>query len=81
MSRIKNMIAGASQADVALLLVPSDGYFRPSLEKGNTKSNRLEGQTRQHARILKDLGIKQLIVGVSRIDCAPFSYQSVPLRR
>merc|ERR1719410_1726397 len=32
---IKNMITGASQADVALIMVPCDGNFTTAIAKGN----------------------------------------------
>merc|ERR1711868_316731 len=55
---IKNMISGASQADVALLMVPaSQGGFETSIAKGDHKKNEVQGQTRQHARLCHLLGI------------------------
>ena len=32
---IKNVTAGASQADVALIMVPADGNFTTAIAKGN----------------------------------------------
>ncbi|XP_075188023.1 elongation factor 1-alpha, oocyte form-like [Anomaloglossus baeobatrachus] len=54
---IKNMITGTSQADCALLIV---GEF----EAGISKS----GQTREHALLAFTLGVKQLIIGVNKMD-------------
>eukprot|EP00178_Gracilaria_changii_P007346 TRINITY_DN2342_c0_g4_i1.p2 TRINITY_DN2342_c0_g4~~TRINITY_DN2342_c0_g4_i1.p2 ORF type:complete len:438 (-),score=94.22 TRINITY_DN2342_c0_g4_i1:12-1226(-) len=65
---IKNMITGASQADVALLLVPADGNFTTAIARGDHKAGEIQGQTRQHARLLNLLGVKQLIVGVNKMD-------------
>lgn len=65
---IKNMISGASQADVGLLMVPADGGFTVSIAKGNHKEGEVQGQTRQHARLLNLLGIKQLIIGINKMD-------------
>jgi len=65
---IKNMISGTSQADVALLMVPADGNFEVSLAKGDHKAGEVQGQTRQHARLVNLLGVKQLIVGVNKMD-------------
>lgn len=65
---IKNMITGASQADVAVLMVPADGGFISALRKGNAKKGEIEGQTRQHALLLNLLGIKQLIICINKMD-------------
>lgn len=72
---IKNMISGASQADVAVLMVPADGNFITSLAKGNHKEGEVQGQTRQHARLLNLLGVKQLIVCVNKMDCDLAGYK------
>jgi elongation factor 1-alpha len=66
---IKNMITGASQADVAVLMVPADGNFATSIAKGNHKTGEVQGQTRQHARLINLLGCRQIIVGVNKMDC------------
>ena len=34
---IKNMISGAAQADVCLLMVPADGNFTTAIQKGDHK--------------------------------------------
>lgn len=66
---IKNMITGSSQADVALLLCPADGgSFVASIAKGDHKTGEVPGQTRNHARLLNLLGIKQLVVGINKMD-------------
>jgi len=72
---IKNMITGASQADVALLMVPADGNFGTSIAKGNHKAGEIQGQTRQHGRLINLLGVKQLIVGVNKMDCDVAGYK------
>jgi len=71
---IKNMISGASQADVALLMVPADGNFTAAIARGNHKAGEVQGQTRQHARLINLLGVKQLIVGVNKMDCDTAKY-------
>eukprot|EP01135_Chromosphaera_perkinsii_P005738 Nk52_evm38s359 gene=Nk52_evmTU38s359 len=68
---IKNMISGAAQADVALLMVPADGNFTTAIQKGDHKAGEVQGQTRQHARLLNLLGVKQLVVGVNKMDSDP----------
>lgn len=72
---IKNMITGASQADVALLMVPADGNFGTSIAKGNHKAGEIQGQTRQHARLINLLGVKQLVVGVNKMDSDVAGYK------
>jgi len=71
---IKNMITGASQADVALLMVPADGNFTAAIAKGNHKAAEVQGQTRQHALLINLLGVKQLVVGVNKMDCDMAKY-------
>merc|ERR1712178_371269 len=71
---IKNMISGAAQADVALLMVPADGNFTTAIQRGDVKSAEIQGQTRAHARLLNLLGVKQLIVGVNKMDCDVAKY-------
>ena len=44
---IKSMVTGASQADVALVVVPSDGSFTTALTKGSRMDGEIQGQTRQ----------------------------------
>ena len=72
---IKNMISGAAQADVALLMVPADGNFTVAIQKGNHKAGEVQGQTRQHARLLNLLGVKQLICGINKMDCDMAGYK------
>merc|ERR1719243_395165 len=66
---IKNMITGTSQADCAVLIVAAGhGEFEAGISK--------DGQTREHALLAFTLGVKQLIVGVNKIDTtspAPYS--------
>mmetsp|Transcript_18234 Transcript_18234/g.25339 ORF Transcript_18234/g.25339 Transcript_18234/m.25339 type:complete len:514 (+) Transcript_18234:224-1765(+) len=66
---IKNMISGASQADVALLMVPAKkGGFEAAIQKGEGGDAANKGQTRHHAELTKLLGIQQIIVGVNKMD-------------
>merc|ERR1712026_407903 len=58
---IKNMITGTSQADCGVLIIASGtGEFEAGISKN--------GQTREHALLAYTLGVKQLIVGVNKID-------------
>jgi len=64
---IKNMITGTSQADVAVLIIASpSGEFEAGISKN--------GQTREHALLAYTLGVKQLIVGVNKMDDKSVSY-------
>jgi len=72
---IKNMITGASQADVAVVMVPADGNFTTSIQKGNHKAGTVQGQTRQHSRLINLLGVKQLVIGVNKMDCDVAGYK------
>ena len=72
---IKNMITGASQADVALIMVPGDGNFTTAIAKGNHKAGEIQGQTRQHSRLINLLGVKQICIGVNKMDCDTAAYK------
>merc|ERR1719409_1087590 len=69
------MISGAAQADVALVMVPADGNFTTAIQRGNHKAGEIQGQTRQHARLINLLGVKQLCVGVNKMDCDIAGYK------
>ena len=69
------MISGAAQADVCLLMVPADGNFTTAIQKGDHKAGEIQGQTRQHARLLNLLGVKQLICGVNKMDSDTAGYK------
>eukprot|EP00095_Tigriopus_kingsejongensis_P001730 maker-scaffold514_size150699-snap-gene-0.26 protein:Tk01730 transcript:maker-scaffold514_size150699-snap-gene-0.26-mRNA-1 annotation:"GG14552" len=58
---IPNMISGAYQADVSILVVNGTrGEFEAGFEMG--------GQTREHALLVRSLGVAQLIVAVNKLD-------------
>ena len=69
------MISGAAQADVALVMVPADGNFVTAIQRGNHKAGEIQGQTRQHSRLINLLGVKQLLIGVNKMDCDTAGYK------
>ncbi|XP_063967975.1 uncharacterized protein LOC129280654 isoform X1 [Lytechinus pictus] len=63
---IPNMITGAAQADAAILVVDATrGEFETGFESG--------GQTREHALLVRSLGVRQLVVGVNKLDTVTWS--------
>ena len=58
---VPNMISGASQADVAILVISARrGEFEAGFDKG--------GQTREHAMLAKTAGVKHLVVAINKMD-------------
>lgn len=60
-SFVPNMISGASQADLAVLVISArKGEFETGFERG--------GQTREHAMLVKTAGVKHLVVLINKMD-------------
>ncbi|CAI5738927.1 unnamed protein product [Hyaloperonospora brassicae] len=58
---IPKMIAGAAQADVAVLVVPAvTGEFEAAFENS--------GQTKEHALLVRSLGVAQMVVAINKMD-------------
>lgn len=58
---VPNMIGGASQADVGVLVISArKGEYETGFEKG--------GQTREHAMLAKTQGVNKLVVVVNKMD-------------
>ena len=63
---IKNMITGASEADAAVLVLSAkEGETDTAIAAG--------GQAREHAFLLKTLGVNQLIVAINKMDDNSYS--------
>lgn len=63
---IKNMITGTSQADAAIIVASSGiGEFEAGFSS--------DGQTKEHALLAYTMGIKQIIVGVNKMDSCDWS--------
>ncbi|KNC85292.1 hypothetical protein SARC_02515 [Sphaeroforma arctica JP610] len=60
-SFVPNMISGAAQADIAILVVSArKGEFEAGFDRS--------GQTREHAMLAKTAGVKHLVVLVNKMD-------------
>ncbi|KFA70868.1 hypothetical protein S40288_09906 [Stachybotrys chartarum IBT 40288] len=58
---VPNMIGGASQADVGILVISArKGEYETGFERG--------GQTREHAMLAKTQGVNKLIVAINKMD-------------
>ncbi|PVV02515.1 hypothetical protein BB560_003028 [Smittium megazygosporum] len=63
---VPNMISGASQADIAILVIDTTlGGFESGFER--------DGQTREHTMLLKSLGIKSLIIAMNKMETSDWS--------
>ncbi len=63
---IKNMITGASEADCAVLVLSAkEGETDTAVAPG--------GQAREHAFLLKTLGVNQLIIAINKMDVSKYS--------
>jgi len=57
------MIYGAAQADAAILMIDAKNF----------ETTFQTGQTKEHALLVKSLGVVQIIVAVNKMDMVSFS--------
>jgi elongation factor 1 alpha-like protein len=63
---IPNMIAGASMADFALLVVDAGtGEFEAGFDRG--------GQTKEHALLVRSMGVQRIVVAINKLDLVGWS--------
>ena len=63
---VKNMITGASEADCAVLVLSAkEGETDTAVAPG--------GQAREHAFLLKTLGVNQIIIAINKMDVSNYS--------
>ena len=66
---IKNMITGASEADAAILVLSAkEGETDTAIAAG--------GQAREHAFLLKTLGVSQIIVAINKMDAVDYKEEA-----
>jgi elongation factor 1 alpha-like protein len=66
---VPNLISGAAQADVAILVIDASiGAFEAGMV-GMTGT----GQTKEHAQIIRSFGLEHIIVAINKLDSVEYS--------
>jgi len=67
-SFIRNIIAGNTSIDIALIMIPADDDFTESITLEDSNPYSSKGRSRLYALLVNLLGIKQIIIGIDKMD-------------
>lgn len=55
--------------------MPAVGNFTTAIAKGNHQAGEIQRQTRQLSRLISLLDVKQICIGVNKMDCDTTAYK------
>ncbi|KAL2896811.1 HBS1-like protein [Bienertia sinuspersici] len=70
---VPNMIAGATQADAAILVIDA------SIGAYETGMDSTGGQSREHAQLIRSFGVEQVIVAINKMDVVGYTKERFEL--
>ena len=73
---VKNVTNDALQMGTALIIVPADSTFATVIAKDNHKEGEIQGQIRQHSMLINISRVRQIRIGVNRVECDAASWQA-----
>ncbi|CAH2037057.1 unnamed protein product [Thlaspi arvense] len=76
-SYVPNMISGASQADIGVLLASLVGSLLIPCPRPSVAGYERGGQTREHVQLAKTLGVSKLVVVVNKMDDPTVNWSKV----